>query len=138
MQEVTIRKITKDDYVFINKWWIDSGLKLPPEGCLPDNGLGGLIIEKDKPIAVAYIYKTNSTMGYLDFLISNPNYKSKDRFEIILLLIKACIKKCNEIGIINVWAMVTNKEVINRALAVGFSIDNVKQSIIRYDFNKIK
>ena len=138
MQEVTIRKITKDDYVFINKWWIDSGLKLPPEGCLPDNGLGCLIIEKDKPIAVAYIYKTNSTMGYLDFLISNPNYKSKDRFEIILLLIKACIKKCNEIGIINVWAMVTNKEVINRALAVGFSIDNVKQSIIRYDFNKIK
>ena len=138
MQEVGIRKITKDDYIFINKWWIDSGLKLPPEGCLPDNGLGGLIIEKEKPIAALYIYTTNSTMGYIDFLISDPTYKEKDRYEVILSLFKACIKKCNEEGIINAWFMSDNKAVIDRALAIGFSINSVKQSIITYNFNKIK
>jgi hypothetical protein len=68
-QPYNIRNIKEEDYRYINKWWKNSQLPTPKPILLPENGLGGLIIEKEKPIAVAYIYLTNSTMGYIDYLI---------------------------------------------------------------------
>ena len=82
--ELKIRKIEIQDYKYINKWWVDQGFKPVSLEVLPMKGLGGLIIEKEKPIAVAYLYLTNSNMGYIDNLISDPSYISKDRFNIIL------------------------------------------------------
>ena len=60
---------------------------------MPLGGLGGFIIEKNQvPVAAIYLYVTNSSMGYFDFLISDPNYREKDRFEIIMELFQYCTK----------------------------------------------
>jgi hypothetical protein len=37
--------------------------------------------EKDKPIAAAYLYLTNSKVGYIDNLIADPKYISKESQE---------------------------------------------------------
>ena len=96
--KTVIRKIQLEDYKYINKWWVEQGFDPLSLEILPMNGLGGLIIEKEKPIAVAYLYLTNSKMGYIDNLISNPKYISKDRFNIILELIAACKQMAIEVG----------------------------------------
>ena len=82
--KINIRKIELEDYEYINKWWVEQGFDAPSRDILPKDGLGGIIIEKKKPIAAAYLYLTNSKMGYIDNLISDPKYISKDRFNIIL------------------------------------------------------
>ena len=76
------------------------------------NGLGGIIIEKDKPIAAAYLYLTNSKVGYIDNLIANPKYVSKDRFDIILMLIQACEQMANEVGCLEILAMTESEGII--------------------------
>ena len=44
-------------------------------------------------------------MGYVDNLIADPNYKSKDRFDIILKLMMACIEMAKKAGCLEVWAI---------------------------------
>ena len=135
-KDINIRKINEGDYECINNWWLENNLPIPELKHLPENGLGGLIIEKEKPIAAAYIYTTNSSMGYIDFLISDPNYKRKDRYDIILELFKACTKASVDLGSEAVWAMTSDVSVIDRALKIGWEKWGNPQTIITHKNNK--
>jgi len=132
---LNIRNIEKRDYKYINKWWKDSDLPIPKPTVLPENGLGGLIIEKEKPIAAAYIYLTNSSMGYIDFLISDPKYKSKDKYNILLKLVKQCTEHCKSLGFETTWAMLENKHLINMAIETGWKTWGGPQTIVTYKNN---
>ena len=61
-------------------------------------------------------------MGYVDFLISDPDYKGRDRFEIITQLIERCSEYGVERGCRIVWAMTTYKGVVSRCEKLGHTI----------------
>lgn len=128
--ELKIRKIEIQDYKYINKWWVDQGFKPVSLEVLPMKGLGGLIIEKEKPIAVAYLYLTNSNMGYIDNLISDPSYISKDRFNIILELIAACKQMALDVGCTDIWAISNSKGIIKRCEKLQYNISKNNYAII--------
>ena len=128
--ELKIRKIKTEDYKYINKWWVEQGFKPVSLDVLPMQGLGGLIIEKQKPIAVAYLYLTNSKMGYIDNLISDPKYISKDRFNIILELIAACKQMAVETGCLDVWAFTNSKGIIKRCKKLEYNITENNYALI--------
>ena len=128
--ELKIRKIKAEDYKYINKWWVEQGFKPVSLDVLPMQGLGGLIIEKQKPIAVAYLYLTNSKMGYIDNLISDPKYISKDRFNIILQLISACKQMAVETGCLDVWAFTNSKGIIKRCKKLEYNITENNYALI--------
>ena len=130
--KLTIRKIKLEDYKFINKWWVEQGFKPVSLEVLPMKGLGGLIIEKEKPIAAAYLYLTNSKMGYIDNLISNPKYVSKDRFNIILELMAACKKMAEDVGCLDMWAITNNKGILKRCKKLGYNVTETNYGLITY------
>jgi len=119
--KINIRKIQLEDYEFIDRWWDEQGFVPLEKDILPMNGLGGIIIEKDKPIAAAYLYLTNSKVGYIDNLITDPKYVSKDRFDIILMLIRACEQMANDVGCLEIWAMTESEGIIQRCKALGYN-----------------
>ena len=127
---MNIRRITKEDYKVIDSWYLGHNLPQPASKFLPNNGLGGLILEKDKPIAVAYIYTTNSLTGYIDFLISDPNYKQRDRYDIILELFKVCTQEAYNLGCETVWAQSSIKGVTKRAKEIGWTVWDEPQTIL--------
>ena len=127
---INIRKIELEDYEYINKWWVEQGFVALDKSILPMNGLGGIIIEKSKPIAVGYLYLTNSKMGYIDNLIADPNYKSKDRFDIIIKLIQACRQMAEELGILDIWAITKSKGILQRCKTLGYNITDSDHAII--------
>ena len=128
--KINIRKIELKDYEYIDKWWVEQGFKALDKSILPINGLGGIIIEKNKPIAVGYLYLTNSKMGYIDNLIADPNYKSKDRFDIIIKLIQACRQMAKELGILDIWAITKSKGILQRCENLGYNITDRNHAII--------
>ena len=128
--KTVIRKIQLEDYKYINKWWVEQGFDPLSLEILPMNGLGGLIIEKEKPIAVAYLYLTNSKMGYIDNLISNPKYISKDRFSIILELIAACRQMAIDVGCLDIWAITNSKGISQRCEKLNYNITENNYAII--------
>ena len=127
---INIRKIELKDYEYIDKWWVEQGFIALDKSILPMNGLGGIIIEKNKPIAVGYLYLTNSKMGYIDNLIADLNYKSKDRFDIIIKLIQACKQVAKELGIVDIWAITKSKGILKRCESLGYNITDNNHAII--------
>jgi len=128
--KIKIRKIELKDYECINKWWVEQGFDHLSLDILPMQGLGGLIVEKDKPIAAAYLYLTNSKMGYIDNLISDPKYISKDRFNIILKLIAACKQMAKEVGCLDIWAITNSRGIISRCKELEYNITENNYAII--------
>ena len=100
-QKINVRGIVIEDYEFINQWWLDHGEDPPQLHLLPDNGLGGVIAEigeEKRPIAAAYLYSTNSSLMYVDSGIFNPNYKSRDKFDIGVAVLNECVRKATALG----------------------------------------
>ena len=74
-KKYNVRQVMMEDYTYINEWYIQRNELRPKSTLLPNGGLDGFIIEKnEKPIAVIYLYLTNSKMGYFDFLMSERIY----------------------------------------------------------------
>ena len=130
--KVNIRKIELKDYEYIDKWWIEQGYNAISKEILPMQGLGGLIVEKEKPIAAAYLYLTNSKMGYIDNLISDPKYISKDRFDVIAKLMVACKKMAEDVGCLDIWAITNNKGILKRCKKLGYNVTKTNYGLITY------
>jgi hypothetical protein len=138
MKNVTVRAIKEEDYEFINEWWKDTSFNPPPRELLPENGLHGLMICKNKkPIACTYIYLTNSKMAYSDYLISNPDYKSRDRFEIITKLMAASVETAYSLGVLDFWFITNNKNMIKRCKELNVHVsDDTYNLILPLRYNK--
>ena len=131
-QIYNIRPIMVEDYTILMEWWKSyDGIEIPDSSILPTGGLGGFVIEKkERMIAAAYIYFTNSAIAYIDFLISDPNYKSKDRYEIIAQLIVACSNAAVKQGSKLVWAITTYNGVIQRCKELGGDVLDNNYTVI--------
>jgi len=126
------RPIKVEDHDTLMEWWESyDGIEIPDSSILPDNGLGGFVMEKEgKMVAAAYVYLTNSAIGYIDFLISNPNYKGRDRYDIIAKLILVCSESAVAKGCKLVWAMTTYDGVVRRCRDLGGEILEDKYTVI--------
>ena len=85
--KLIVRHLREDDWDTLVSWW-DSwpGWENPERGFLPDNGKGGLMVEKNnKPIVAGFLYQTNSNAVLFEWVISNPKYRESDRKEAIEL-----------------------------------------------------
>ena len=69
-------------------------------------------------------------MGYIDNLISDPKYISKDRFNIILELIAAFKQMAVETGCLDVWAATNSKGIIKRCKELEYNITENNYALI--------
>ena len=124
--KLNIRKITENDWDTLVSWW-DAWPEWvnPPKGFLPDNGTGGLIIEKNnKPIVAGFLYFTNSEAVLLEWIVSDPNYKEKDRKNAIEMLIKGAEIFCKNNGKNYMFSIGRNKHLINTHKKLGWTVDD--------------
>ena len=69
--ELNTRLLKEEDWETLCKWW-ESWPKWvnPPKSFLPDNGTGGLMVEKDgRSICAGFLYMTNSDAVLLGLTI---------------------------------------------------------------------
>lgn len=124
------RLLNTDDYDTLVSWW--DGWKdwkgnAPPKEFLPQNGTGGIMISNDDvDICAGFLYTTNSKIAWLEFIVSNPNYRNKDRKEAIVMLIDVLCNIANELGFKAVFTSVKNPFLINHLKNVGFSLEATK------------
>lgn len=72
MKDLTIRLITDDDMPIVAGWFTARKWTIPPNGKnLPESGY---VAEKNgKLLAVAWLYITNSEVGIIDWIATNPD-----------------------------------------------------------------
>jgi|TARA_R100000231_G_scaffold27617_2_gene24636 hypothetical protein len=120
------RKIKKEDWSTLEKWWNSwPNSSAPPKESLPGNGTGGIIIEDNgKPVIAGFIYQTNSKLAMLEGIISNPNYRGKQKRDKSLEILVACLHETIKLmGCKYIFAMTDNKKIINLGIKLGWCLD---------------
>lgn len=81
-----IRKLEHSDYDdILSKWWKDWRWSAPPRDFLPEDATGGLIIyDEEVPVCAGFVYMTNSKVGWVEFIVSNMEYKDKENRRLYL------------------------------------------------------
>ena len=123
--KLNIRKLEISDWSTLVKWW-DSWPEwvAPPKTFLPENGTGGLIVEKDKqPIVAGFLYFTNSQAVLLEWIVSNPEYRDTDRQEAIELLINMAEEICKKQNQVHMFSIGRNKHLIETHKKLGWKVD---------------
>lgn len=121
--ELTIRQLNETDYDdILLKWWNDWGWKAPSKNFLPDNGVGGLIVyDEQEPICAGFIYMTNSSVAWIDWIISSKEYRKKPhRKEALKALIQALTDVSKDAGSGYGYALIKNKSLIELYENLGY------------------
>jgi hypothetical protein len=123
--KLNIRRLKSSDWDTIDKWWKAwEGWDNPGKDFLPENGTGGFMVENGKqPILAGFLYTTNSKVIWLDWIISNPDYRKKNRQEAIELLINASENVCKAMGYKYVFSIGRNNNLIKTHKELGWFVD---------------
>lgn len=132
-----IRKLTENDWDTLVSWWGDwPGWVNPPKDFLPDNGTGGLMVEKNNiPIVAGFLYFTNSSAVLLEWIISDPNYKEKDRKQAIETLVQSAEIFCKNNNKKYMFSIGRNQSLINIHKKLNWVVDTKESYEITKQIN---
>ena len=124
--ELKVRVLEESDWEIMCSWWKWWRWPEMNRDLLPSNGLGGLMVYKgDTPIVAGFLYLTNSKGALLDWVVSNPEYKEKDRSESIKLLIDSLEKVAKTNGYNIIFSFTRSKSLINIHEQLGYIVDPI-------------
>ena len=124
--ELIARDLKESDWETLLKWW-DSwpDWTAPSKDFLPNNGTGGIMIEKNnKPIVAGFIYETNSASVLLEWIVSDPEYRDNDRGQAVELLITEAEKLIKTLGYNYMFTIGRNKRLIETHRKLGWFVDD--------------
>lgn len=122
--ELEIRPLNENDYQeILVDWWKQWDWAAPEKDFLPDNGKGGMIVfDGDIPICAGFVYVTNSSVAWVDWIISNKQYRVKGkRREAINLLIESLTNISRNTGSKYAYALIKNQSLIQTYLNLGYT-----------------
>jgi hypothetical protein len=127
--ELKIRPLNENDYEeILLGWWSQWNWAAPAKDFLPENGTGGMIVyDGDVPICAGFIYVTNSSVAWVDWIISSKEYRGKDgignskRKKAIKLLIFALTNMSKNSGSKYAYALIKNKSLIQTYEELGYT-----------------
>jgi hypothetical protein len=114
-------KVTDYDAVLVD-WWNDWRWTPPSKDFLPENGTGGYMVYDGKiPICAGFMYTTNSTAVWCDWIISNIHYKDRaNRKKALALLVQTITEQARNLNKKYVYALIKNKPLIDVYKKVGY------------------
>jgi len=119
----TIRNLNQTDYdEILVKWWKDWGWEAPPKDFLPQDGMGGIILyDGDIPVCAGFMYISNSKLAWVEWIISNKEYRVKPNRSIAIeLVIDRLIEMCKMSGAKFVYALIKHSGLIETYEKLGF------------------
>jgi len=127
------RKLTDKDYDLLVGWWKWWRWTPIPKNFLPDNGTGGIMIEKENiPIVAGFIYYTNSDAVVVEWIVSNPEYKNKDRKEAVEILLNTIEEVCKKQGKKYMFTIGRSEQLIKTHKKLGWAVDkNPSHEIVK-------
>jgi len=92
-----IRAYKQSDYEILSSWWRGWSWPLVPKECLPQTGY---IIDD---LCAGFLYKTDSSIAWMEWIISNPKADKFVRGEALDVLIVSLIEKAKEQGFSSIF-----------------------------------
>ena len=123
--KLIFRSFNDEDYTTVFEWWNwwwgkEKGIE---RSILPQNDYCYIIEKNNTPVAAAFLYvDKNAPIGYLTFIVSNPEYKENDRRLIIEQLITNIEEEAKSQGIKFVFTICESIHMQNIHNKLGWTI----------------
>lgn len=131
MSQLKIRELKEEDYSTLCDWWKWHRFPIPPMEILPDNGLGGLMVEVDGiDICAGFLYLTNSKICWIEYIVSNPSYREENRKEVIKTLIERLSEIAKNLGFKVVYSSVVNENLLKTMEELGFNVSKSNSTVL--------
>ena len=115
---INFRSFKEGDYEICCKWWKwwwkhHEG-DPPPRALLPQDKRCFIIEKNNIPVACYFLFIMEPmTVGWATYLTSNPEYKEKDRRDLIKLLIQNVEKEAEKYGIMQLFTVCGDRHMSN-------------------------
>lgn len=119
----TVRPLIDSDYdEILVGWWNDWKWDAPPKKFLPNNGTGGImVLEGEEPVCAGFMYLTNSSVAWVDWIVSSKTYRKKpQRKQAIELLIETLTNVCRDSGAEYIYALIKHSGLISTYENLGY------------------
>tara|TARA_Y100000296_G_C5123218_1_gene231517 strand:- start:583 stop:1050 length:468 start_codon:yes stop_codon:yes gene_type:complete len=142
--KVTFRSFEKGDYETVCEWWKwwwgSFGAEPIRRGFLPKDRRC-YIIEKDNiPVASTFLILSYDipALAWTTYLVSNPDYREKDRRELIETLIKNVEKEAEKYGVLQLFTVCGDKHMSDIHENLGWDMSPAKHEAFKYLTNNLK
>ena len=82
-----------------------------------------MVEKNNKPIVAGFVYFTNSKIAWVEYIISNPDYKEDDRQDAIKKLLTELEEFITTMGYKYMFSVVQNKHLIEIHKNLDWNID---------------
>lgn len=115
------RDYTDADHRMVAAWWEMQGWSVIPQDALPKTGV---IVESDDKtgICAGFLYKTDSNVCLLEFIVANPLSDTMERGQALDLLIEELVERAKQMEFVTVFTMATNARLIDRYQSHKFQV----------------
>jgi hypothetical protein len=123
MDTLNVRVLNSNDYDdILVGWWKDWGWQPPAKDFLPDDGTCGMmVLDGDTPVCAGFMYVTNSKVAWVDWIISNKQYREKPgRKEAISMLVSSLTEACKNSGNKYIYALIKSPSLISTYEEFGY------------------
>lgn len=119
--DFSFRFLEEEDYNELLGWWKWFRFPAPAREFLPDNATCGIMVSKgEMNICAGFLYSTNSKLCWIEFIVSNPQYKDKNRKGAIELLIKGLAELAKKNGFKAIFSSIKDENLKKSYKNAGF------------------
>lgn len=129
MSLITVPFSSQDHYSTLSKWWNHYDFSPPPVHSLPKTGV--VIYNSETPICAGFLYKTDSSISWMEFIVANPKSDKRLRSEALDVLINCLTYVAKENGFKIIFTSSDLPKLIERKQKHGFIVgdQNVTQLV---------
>lgn len=110
---------TKAEYAAIAALFTSNNFPPIPQNALPDDGI--MVYEDTQLIAAGFLYTTNSSLCWLEWVTTNPTASPEARNRALNMLLEKLSQRAKALGFTHIFSSLQDKGLINRYQKAGFN-----------------
>jgi len=144
MNNINFRSFKEGDYETCYKWWewwwSSFGAEPIRRGFLPSDDRCYMIEKDGVPVASTFLILAYDipAVAWTTYLVSNPEYKEKDRRELIETLIKNVEKEAEKYGVLQLFTVCGDKHISDIHKNIGWDMSPTRFEAFKYIENNLR
>ena len=140
---INFRTFKKGDYETCCEWWKwwwgSFGAEPIRRGLLPEDKRCFIIEKNNIPVAATFLILSEiPTVAWTTYLVSNPNYREKDRRELIYKLIQGVEEEAEKYGTLQLFTVCNDKFVSDIHKNLGWEMAPSRFEAFKYIENNLR
>lgn len=120
MTTIAIRPFAEADYQLACEWWKGHDWNPIPRAALPKTGRVALLL--GRPVAVGWIYQTDSVIAHLEWIVRDPSILPADAAAPLAALIDSLCSAARNFGAQLVYTTARNASLLAKLKDAGFEV----------------